>query len=608
MSLLCGNSLWAATTVALEEDFNGFTEGSEKTPGTDELVTSGKLASVLPGWSGEGLYSAGGSVFVGSTDIFDIDDHYIQTPALNLDKANGPVVVTLRVRSSEAYGNMIYVYSGSTKLDTPYFEDDEWHTFSIMTDKDVVEGLKIYSASRFSTPFFIDYLKVEQSSDYLMPPTALRPVDYDGNTFTARWLSVANAAKYEIVVYNKDDDGNLINKVTYEADPLPEGDTSGNRLVVTVADNSLKYYFYVIARSASGYGSQSGEAEVIKLVESLDTPTALPATNVTDNSFTANWQAVADADTYTATLYKTVTVQEESNIEVLNEDFSGITQGDWDLISLPDEDPAYLDDYTKDAGWYAKYYAFGGGRLVLWPMFSAAYFVTPAVDLSANEGVAFVDFTAAVGSDGKYKTGDKITVELLKQENGETTVVDSQEVEIDEAAFKNYGVMFTDGFKGAFIRFTYSGDYEAHFDDVVITQKLEAGAKVRTAVKQVATSGLSADFDYAPAANTEYSYTVTASVNTISKIGMDEVVTSETSNEIVVGDSSVDSLSADGLKAFARNGQLVVIAPEVAPVAIYDASGRVVASFVARQGENVVDCHGFVIVRSAGKAVKAVVK
>ena len=131
---------------------------------------------------------------------------------------------------------------------------------------------------------------------------------------------------------------------------------------------------------------------------------------------------------------------------------------------------------------------------------------------------------------------------------------------------------------------------------------------MRTAVKQVATSGLSADFDYAPAANTEYSYTVTASVNTISKIGMDEVVTSETSNEIVVGDSSVDSLSADGLKAFARNGQLVVIAPEVAPVAIYDASGRVVASFVARQGENVVDCHGFVIVRSAGKAVKAVVK
>lgn len=605
--MLC-NSLWATSTVALEQNFDGFTAGSEKTPDTDELVESGKLAEVLPGWTGKGLYAAGGKVLVGSTDLFDVDDHYIQTPALNLDKANGPVVITLRVRSTEAFGNMIYVYSGSTKLDTPYFEDDDWHDFTIMTDKDVLEGLKIYSASRFSTPFFIDYLKVEQSSDYLMPPTALRPVDYDGNTFTARWLSVANAAKYEIVVYNKDAEGNLINKKTYEADPLPEGDTSGNRLVVTVDDNSLKYYFYVIARSASGYGSQSGEAEVIKYVESLATPTALPATNVTDNRFTANWQAVDDADTYTATLYKTVTVQEESNIEVLNEDFSGITSGAWDLISLPDDDPSDLDDYTKNAGWYAKNYAFGGGRLVLWPLFTAGYLVTPALDLSANEGVAFVDFTLAVGSDGKYKTGDKITVELLKQENNETTVVDSQEVEIDEAAFKNYGVMFTEGFKGAFVRFTYDGTNEAHFDDVVITQKLEAGSKVRTAVKQVVTNALSADFDYAPAANTEYSYTVTASVNTISKIGMDEVVYSDTSNEIVVGDASVKSVAANGLKAFARNGQLIVVASEAMPVDVIDASGRTVTSFVARQGENAVNCHGFVIVRSSATAIKSVVK
>ena len=119
-----------------------------------------------------------------------------------------------------------------------------------------------------------------------------------------------------------------------------------------------------------------------------------------------------------------------------------------------------------------------------------------------------------------------------------------------------------------------------HFDDVVITQKTKAGDKVRTVAQQVETTGLSAKFTYEPAANTEYSYKVYASVNTITTVGMDDVVYSGASNEIVVG----------------------------GPVTVVDAYGRVIAAFEAHQGENAVDCQGFVIVRVGDKVVKTIVR
>lgn len=608
-SALLGAAPLANAGVVLEEDFNQFTDGTTSKPGNVDIAASGKLGDVLLGWTGDAIYEAGGSLFVGTTDVLDFDPHSISTPDLDLDAKDGNIRITLRVKSWTEYGNMINIKAGDTKLSSPYFEDGEWHDFVIVTDKGLPGALSISSASLYSTPFFIDYLKIEQGDEVVPSPTSLRPTDYDGTTFSARWLSVPNATGYTVSVYNKDAEGNRINVKTYDAEPLPEGDTSGNRVIVTVDDNTLKYYFVVVAKRGTNVSTESNESEVIKHVESLEAPTALAATDVTTSSFTANWTAVPDADTYTATLYKTITLTEDSDTEILNEDFAGITKGSFDLIGLPSKDPDNLDAYTHTPGWYASTYAFGGGSLVLWPMFGTAFFVTPSLDLSGNGGVVFVDFTAAAGDSGKYKTGEKVTVDLLTQANNETTVLESAEIELDEGAFKNYGTMFTKGVKGSFIRFSYGGTSEVHFDDVVITQKTKAGDKVRTVAQQVETTGLSAKFTYEPAANTEYSYKVFASVNTITAVGMDDVVYSGASNEIVVGEADgVADVAAAGFKVFARNGRLVVDAAEAAPVTVVDAYGRVIAAFEAHQGENAVDCQGFVIVCVGDKVVKTIVR
>ena len=255
-----GNAPQASAEVVLEENFDQFTEGSVSKPAEVDIAASGKLGEQLLGWTGDAVYEAGGALFVGTTDIFDFDSHYITTPDLDLLAADGNIRITLRVKSWTKYGNMINIKAGDTKLSSPYFEDGDWHDFVIVTDKGLPGALSLSSASLYSTPFFIDYLKIEQGEDILMPPTSLRPTDYNGSTFTARWLSVPGATGYTVNVYNKDAEGNRVNLRTYEAAALPEGDTSGNRVVVTVADNTLKYYFTVVAKNATYESDESNES------------------------------------------------------------------------------------------------------------------------------------------------------------------------------------------------------------------------------------------------------------------------------------------------------------------------------------------------------------
>ena len=258
-SALLGAAPLANAGVVLEEDFNQFTDGTTSKPGNVDIAASGKLGDVLLGWTGDAIYEAGGSLFVGTTDVLDFDPHSISTPDLDLDAKDGNIRITLRVKSWTEYGNMINIKAGDTKLSSPYFEDGEWHDFVIVTDKGLPGALSISSASLYSTPFFIDYLKIEQGDEVVPSPTSLRPTDYDGTTFSARWLSVPNATGYTVSVYNKDAKGNRINVKTYDAEPLPEGDTSGNRVIVTVDDNTLKYYFVVVAKRGTNVSTESNE-------------------------------------------------------------------------------------------------------------------------------------------------------------------------------------------------------------------------------------------------------------------------------------------------------------------------------------------------------------
>ena len=155
---------------------------------------------------------------------------------------------------------------------------------------------------------------------------------------------------------------------------------------VTGLDANTTYYFQVRARNANGNISDySKEIKVIKVLESIAAPKALPATDVTAKSFTANWEAVAEAKSYNASLYCTKTLAEDATVNVITEDFSKITAGSLESIEFGIIS-GYLNDYTNTPGWYTEYPAFANGYLALSPYSGNGLVRTPALDLALANG------------------------------------------------------------------------------------------------------------------------------------------------------------------------------------------------------------------------------
>lgn len=104
----------------------------------------------------------------------------------------------------------------------------------------------------------------------------------------------------------------------------------------------------------------------------LETPVATAATLVGPNYFTANWNPVADADSYMLRVIP-------KNYDILTEGFTKFTkQGAQDLGSQ-------LDNYMDNAGWTGSkvYESIGGARLGTGS--ALGYITSPALSLSENK-------------------------------------------------------------------------------------------------------------------------------------------------------------------------------------------------------------------------------
>jgi hypothetical protein len=108
--------------------------------------------------------------------------------------------------------------------------------------------------------------------------------------------------------------------------------------VVSGIDPSMEHYYNVKVKEGDMISDPSEDIWVdgIKGV----TPVALPATDITENSFTANWEKNYNAGSYKLSILQTTTTKvDNEEVVILEEDFSGITDGtfdnpgfSWDLV------------------------------------------------------------------------------------------------------------------------------------------------------------------------------------------------------------------------------------------------------------------------------------
>lgn len=595
-------------TVLLDTDFSVFTEGSIQSP-VSIPYTSAFTSKVSGYYMISKVSQAGGCIFIDPNG-------YITANTLSgytFPTGGATVRITAQVKMGDSYGGAISFtpgYSGTVSLAV---EGNEWTTVQAFVPS-VTSSTRIKISPYLSVSgLYIKSLKIEVSPNFIASPVAYLPNDATGTSFTASCSLVTGAASYEADVFTLDAEGNPV--YAQQNVVLKKASTYSSYASAKISDLDASKQYYYVARALLSNGAKSDDSEVVKVIKcitSIDAPVATAATDVTENGFTANWEAVNDAAYYMLNVFSTIKLDTDTKVSIFEEDFEGVNIGTVSSIEFG----GYINDYTKVQGWGedTTTKAFAKGYYVIYPS-TSGYVTTPVIDLSGDGGKFDFVVNAAAGAFGSfYITENTIVAELLE---GETVVETSEAKKVDNKNFTDYTFSFTKGSANSRIKLTYTladgSSYKLYIDDIKLEQMVAAGNEYRTQILSVAVEdGTSKAVTIEnPTAGATYSYTVNAIGETVvgsyNSAQMGEI-TSSSSNEITVKDAGagVDNVvvekaatvwkAADGV--IGVNGNHVVIA---------DLQGHILYNgFINGNAEIALNVKGLIVVVVDGSSYKIV--
>ena len=593
---VCSTSLHAQDPqVIFDEDFSEFTEGTEQQPATTDIsegFLSNKLDKTLPGWSGKYVYEAGGMLKIADGGKLATDKIGSVTPK--------KIKVSFDVRSLADYGGAYTVAIGYSSSAQGTFEDDEWHHVTHVFESYYWSPSYTVTFSPWlaSDGILIDNVKVEASDAFVSAPEALQPTKADGTSFTARWTEVGDATGYLLDVY--DGDKNYF---------LRDEEVTGTSHEVTGLTEGKTYYYTVRAKVGDNVSEYSNEIEVVEVISELPAPKSLPASDVTSTGFTANWEAVDKATQYLVALNCTKVLAADEDVNVFEDDFSGVTIG-----TLDDPEIFYAADdinkYVKQPGWDCMSYCLAEGYIGIAPYDSQGYLKTPGIDLSNNGGAFTLNMNLAETSYGDYESGSIVTVNIY---NGDGSTPVETKTFTTEIGFKDYTLDFTKGTAETYIEIAYGGTMnKIMIDDFAVSQALKAGDTYSYVyAEQEVSDATSCHFDAPIDEYTSYQYTVTAYTRTVvdGEIGM---LASEPSSPVTVditGTGINEVNAANETRVYAVDGGVVVELSGDAPIRLYTVGGQQIGTVQGHAGANRIGvASGLVIVNVNGSSRKVMVR
>ncbi len=521
-----------AQQVVVDENFDQFTEGSEDSPATTDISGyTGKLNKTI-GWNGKYVYEAGGKLKVG--DGGKLRTNYLKnlTQAQNVNKvpfdvyaASSTIKVTFDVKSPAEYGGACNVKMGYGQTETLTMNDNGWHTFSVIFERASSTSTVEFEPFLASDGLLFDNVKIE-AGDFMKAPVAKQPKTATKTQFTAEWERVSSAESYLLDVYTKTGD--------VKEYLLQDKEVAETSFEVTGLDESKTYYYNVRAKKGDVVSDPSNEIEVVEVFNYVLAPKALPATNVTAEGFTANWEASENASKYDVIVTRHETVDSEKEVNLIEDDFSTVTEG---TLQSPEYEFSYsLDGYTKSEGWTTDgtNACLAAGHIGI-ALFSGGegFIQTPKLDLSHAGGAFTVKSNLSEYEYGELSSGGTVEMNLY---NGET-LAETQTATLEGAA-KDYTFQFTKGTAESYVRITYklaNGENKKLFiDDFAVSQTLAKGESyssfyARNEVGNVTSADIKAPLSSA----VSYSYAVMAYARSVD-MGELSWVTSALSDEIQV--------------------------------------------------------------------------
>jgi len=363
---------------------------------------------------------------------------------------------------------------------------------------------------------------------------------------------------------------NSVSYTYYKRDyVISDRQVNGTSYKVTGLDPEQIYNYYVTAHSSTATSAQSN----IIMVDGFLAPVATEATDISAQSYTANWNYTPKSTGYIVKNYEVEYVTENGPFAKLDDDFTTADEGTFDEPVTVQS----LDEYTSKKGWsaYSPIIADGmigadnGFRVGPRPM--GGYLYSPAFDLSSDGGKYKVH-VVMYGTPGDYI----VAYRQGSIENGRL-VSHTLEQFPDDGILEDTWEM-TDGVDNAILCFESHGLKKFFIDRIEVSQQMNAGDMVLNFESDVTINGsqnTSCSFSDLKTDGT-YGYYVQAVGNDM--VGYSRE--SDTSNFVVVNLSStgigsiVDDNNKSDIDVRVDGCTLHISMPSPEDVRLYSIDGR----------------------------------
>ena len=556
-----------ASAVIVEEDFSKFTAGSETAPDATDLANAqtGDISAdytQVPGWSGAAVFQAGGSAYIG---FYEGDTGWLNTPILDFSANNGTFTMTFRAKSALTSGdelNMLLLYPGEQYAvsSQSVILTNEWKEYSISLSKGTAESfIQMWT---YEGEYFIDDIKI--SAEGLSAPQNPTVSKYMGTSAELSWDAVAGADSYLLNVY-------YFSMDTWDYVYLLQNEpVTGTSYTVEGLNPNEGYYFDVAAVQGD---KTSPLSESVSIVSPIEAPIALPATNYSATSFTANWEPVEFANVYLATLYKEHTAKADETYTIANASFEGLESTGtlespetfFDAYQLTRQDGAY--------GWYISMAATIPGAMGLDNSF--AMFFGPSFMYSPQGNFGQAGGKVALTLDVVAPANDNLWIMFAEIVNNEIVPIESSVKSIPVTpTMTEQKVTLEGGSDGDVILMYSENNQNVFFSSLKADIDLKAGAKFSTTEDAVVAETNNCSFkDLTVMDGDAFAYDVMAAYIADSN----NIVYSETSDKMEVQlSSSVASIAPAMAKVNVTNGIVNISNPAMKDVAVFGIDGKCV--------------------------------
>jgi hypothetical protein len=141
-------------TVIFNENFSGFTTGTHSSPSTSDVSGVLDQRTLLPGWTGSKVYSAGGEIKIGTSYIMG----WIETPLIDFSGYEDTLLIQFDIARWPGVVSSVQVSVNGSLLGNPISPSDEFRTLEIPISSKIAAGkIKFESLAK---RFFLDNIMV----------------------------------------------------------------------------------------------------------------------------------------------------------------------------------------------------------------------------------------------------------------------------------------------------------------------------------------------------------------------------------------------------------------------------------------------------------------